>query len=63
MNIKSVNGKVIHTQKKEYRTVCERSLTIRLFNRQTGLFETTPHYLETNEEITCEKCKNIVGMK
>jgi len=57
MNIKSINGKIVHTQKKKHRTICGRSLTIRLFNRQTGLFDTKPYYIETDEEVNCEKCK------
>lgn len=58
MNIKSKNGKVVHRQKKNHIATCGRSLTIRIFNRQTGLFESEPYYVETNEEVNCKKCKN-----
>jgi len=60
MNIKSKNGKVIHIQKNGYRTICGRSLTIRLFNRHTGLFESQSYYVETNEDVNCEKCKKFI---
>lgn len=60
-NIKSKNGKVVHAQKNDYRTICGRSLIIRLFNRQNGLFYSEPNYIETSEKVTCSKCLEILN--
>lgn len=60
MNIKSGKGKVVHLQKQGYRTACGRSLTVRLFNRQDGLFHSEPYYTETDEKATCKKCLELL---
>jgi hypothetical protein len=60
INIKSKQGRVVHIQKKEHISICGRSLTNKNFNRQTGRFEYLPYYTETNEEVTCEKCKQCL---
>lgn len=57
MNIKTKNGKVVHCQKHDHITVCGRSLTIRIWDTCFGRFKTVPNFIETEEEITCEKCK------
>lgn len=56
MNIKRTNGKMVCIQKNGYRTLCGQSFTIRLYNRQTGLFDSVPSYVETDEPCICKKC-------